>query len=217
MTPAGLAKLASLGVTKDDLKAWQRVVGTPDDGDPGPGTFAATVAWRRERGHATPPTVVYASEARARVVARARSYLAPDGQPCARDPNEFFRIAAPDFADRGLERTRAWCGIFALACLVLEKVWPADAPLWVNGKGFVLAAVRTGLMRVVSIGEPGDVVCFGAPLWHYAIVERVEGGKAYTIDGNVMGAVEGCSAKVHKIDAATAFYSIGPLVGEARP
>jgi hypothetical protein len=155
-----------------------------------------------------------AIDTRRRVVDRARSYLAPDGGPCARDPNEFFRLVAPMYADRGYERSKSWCGIFALSCLVLENLWPADAERWRDGSGFVLRGVADGLLRVTKFGKPGDVVVFGAPLWHHAIVEvGPVAGKVQTIDGNVLGPVEGCARKTHAITGATTFYSIAPLVG----
>src|SRR5690242_12823607 len=129
MTPAGLARLAELGVTQDDLKEWQRTVGTGDDGDPGPKTFAATIAFLRARGLMVP--AVPPDATRARVVTRARSFLGADGSARAQDPNQFFRLVAPMYADRGYEKSKAWCGIFALSCYVLEGLWPADAPLWI--------------------------------------------------------------------------------------
>jgi hypothetical protein len=163
-----------------------------------------------------------AIDARLRVVARARSYLGPNDAPKDQDPCEFFRIFAPMYGPKEVH-SKAWCGIFAGACLVLEGLWPADAKRWVDSKGFVLASVAAGLLRVVDVPRPGDVVLFGAPLWHHAIVDLpgMVGGKVHTIDGNSIGNLglgpdgqprEGCSKKVHTVDHATVFYSIAPLI-----
>ena len=133
-----------------------------------------------------------AIDARARVVARARSFLGPNGEPREQDPKQFFAIAAPQFAGGHHEHDTAWCGIFALSCLKLVYH-----------------------LRVVSVPEPGDVVVFGAPLWHHAIVERVEAGKLHTIDGNVLPfPKEGCAAKVRDIGPAVTFYSIHSLISD---
>lgn len=156
-----------------------------------------------------------AIDARARLVARARSFLGPQ------DPNEFFRIFAPDYAGKGLEHKKAWCGIFAGACLVLEGLYPEGYERWRDGSGFVLRAVSDGHLKVTHEPQKGDLVIFGPPLWHHAIVERVEGGKVYSIDGNSLGGFddykqlrEGVTEKVHAIDLHTTFYSIAPLVSE---
>lgn len=161
-----------------------------------------------------------AIDARARVVARASSYLGADGSPCVQDPNEFFRLAAPGFADKGLEHARAWCGIFCLAVLRLEGV--AAELRWYTGErvngderryGFVFELATTKLPK------PGDVAVFrkgtdGKDLWHHAIVEYCEAGKVHTIDGNVLPfPKEGCSRRVRPIDSNVAFYSIAPLIG----
>lgn len=146
-----------------------------------------------------------AIDARARVVARARSFLGPQGEPCERDPNIFYRVAAPQFADGKHEHDTSWCGIFALACLKLEGLAPEF--MWTTGKGFVYH------LRSVSLPKPGDVVVFGAPLWHHAIVEYVAAGKVHSIDGNVLPfPKEGCSARVRDLTPATVFYSIATLI-----
>lgn len=170
-----------------------------------------------------------AIDARARLVARARSYLGPGGEPRDQDPNQFFQIFAPMYGPKDVH-AKAWCGIFVGSCLVLEGLWPAKAERWKDGRGFVLRAVADGLLRVVSIPEPGDIAVFGAPLWHHAIVESVGGGKVCTIDGNAIGSLgvgadggprEGCCAHdgefgfaPRPIDAHVTFYSIHPLLAD---
>ncbi len=128
------------------------------------------------------------------------------------------------FADRGQEHKTAWCGIFALSCYMLEGLWPDPAPRWEPGVkhpehkgrtyyGFAALAVDDGRMKITHEPEPGDLVIFGAPLWHHAIVERVEGGKVHSIDGNVLPfPKEGCAAKVRDLTPAVTFYSIHPLI-----
>jgi len=150
-----------------------------------------------------------AIDARARVVARARSFLG------AQDPNRFFDIVIPAWSGQGLERKKSWCGVFALSCLVLEGLWPAGAERWRDGSGFVLRGVADGLLRVTKFPSPGDVAVFGPPLWHHAIVAaEVVSGKVATVDGNVLGPVEGVAEKVHAVTGQTVFYSIAPLISE---
>lgn len=177
----------------------------------------------------TPAETGEAIDARARVVARARSFLGPDGAPRDQDPTQFFRIFAPMYGPKDIH-TKAWCGIFVGSVLVLEGLWPAGAARWVDAHGFVGHAVAAGLMRVVDVGEPGDVVVFNT-LWHHAIVERCVGGRVYTIDGNAIGSLgtgkdggprEGCCAHDGKhgfmprpIDHSVTFYSIHPLLADA--
>lgn len=155
-----------------------------------------------------------AIDARARVVARARSFLGPGDIDTLQDPNQFFRIACPEFADKGLEHRKAWCGIFALACLKLEGIAP-DIMWDPTGKGFV------GHLKVTHEPLAGDVVIFGAPLWHHAIVDRVEGGLVHTIDGNVLAGLdahgqprEGCGRRKRPLTPAVTFYSIHKLIAD---
>lgn len=154
-----------------------------------------------------------AIDARARLVARARSYLGEQ------DPDQFFRIFAPQYADKRLGSKVAWCGVFCGALLMLEGLWPSDAPRWEPVKGFVLRAVRDGRLRVVSLPEPGDLVVFGAPNWHHAIVVKVENGLVYSVDGNSMQAPlegvvahDGTDKPPRRITHETVFYSIAPLL-----
>ena len=145
-----------------------------------------------------------AIDARARLVAWAASQIGE------RDPNEYYRVCAPQFADRGAEHSVSWCGIFALAGL--HVIAPTRAPMWATGKGFVRD------LRTVSLPEPGDIAVFrkgadGRDLWHHAIVERVERGRVYTIDGNVLPAPrEGVARRDRPIDANATFYSIASLL-----
>ncbi len=195
MTPAWLAALATKGVTADDLKAWQRVVGAKPDGDPGPATFAATVAWFRDRGHIAPP--VLPAEARLRVVAIARAELGEQ------DPQRYYRDAAPQFVGV-TPNAIAWCGVFALWCYRKAGL---TSKTWVTGRGFA-----EGYMPRVQLPEPGDLAYYASGQ-HYAIVEAVGAGKVHTIDGNAMRApLEGVVMRTRALTDAAAYYSIARLV-----
>jgi hypothetical protein len=192
-------------VTDEEIRRWQRLVGTPDDARPGTRTFEATISWLAQRGYiereAAPPDVVIRS--RASVVAYARAELGEQ------DPNKYFREVAPQFI--GQPHTIAWCGIFWLWCL--HQAGLTDHK-WVTGLGFA-----SGYLPVVSIPEPADGMYFGSPRQHYAVVERVINGKVYTIEGNTMLAPkEGVTAKEYPITSEEfrrnggCYFSIGKLV-----
>ena len=142
-----------------------------------------------------------AIDARARVVGRARSELGEQ------DPDKYWAVVCP--ALMGHEHDVAWCGGFVLWCLRQEGVCSWD---WEIGKGFVWR------LKATALPEPGDVAVFkkspsGSVLWHHAIVERCDGGRVYTIDGNSMPAPrEGVTAKDRPIDTNVTFYSIGSLL-----
>lgn len=132
------------------------------------------------------------------------------GEIGERDPNVYYRVCAPQFADKGAEHSVSWCGIFCLAGL--HAVAPTRAPMWKTGKGFVFE------LRVVPFPERGDIAVFrkgadGRDIWHHAIVEHVASGRVYTIDGNVMPAPkEGVARRVRPIDSNVTFYSIASLL-----
>ncbi len=195
MTPAGLAKLAALGVSKADLESWQTIVGTGADGDPGPFTFAATVRWFRDHGYMKPPELP--TEYRSRVVAIARAELG------IQDPQKYIRDAAPMYV--GLPpNAKAWCGIFALWCY--RQAGLTDKK-WVDRLGFA----EGYLPHVFGIPEPGDLAYYERGQ-HYAIVERVADGYVYTIDGNAKTApLEGVETRRRPITEAKGYYSIRNL------
>ena len=142
-----------------------------------------------------------AIDARARVVAWARAELG------VQDPNKYYRIAAPQFADRGHEHDVSWCGVFCLAAL--RECGLTDME-WVTGKGFVYKLALT------DAPEPGDIAVFGPPLWHHAIVERLEGGLLHTIDGNTMTRpIEGVTARKRALSPQIDFYSLGRLISQS--
>lgn len=199
----GEAKLQALGISSEDLKAWQRVVGTPDDGDPGPRTFAATVEWLRAHGFIAPPALPL--EARSRVVAIARGELGEQ------DPDKYWRVVCP--ALMGHPHDVSWCGGFALWCLHAAGL--TQQP-WKQGLGFAEVIP----LRKVQLPEPGDIAVY-ARNWHHAIVERCANGRVYTIDGNSMpspreGVVAhdgiGGNPAPRPITDAFAYYSIASLV-----
>jgi hypothetical protein len=149
----------------------------------------------------TTVTTGEAIDARARVVAIARGELG------YQDPRDYYADCAPAYLKLP-PNAKAWCGVFALWCLRRAGLTTAQ---WEDRKGFL---GELGL-RVTALPEPGDVAVFGAPLWHYAIVEHCKDGKVHTIDGNTMQApAEGVTAKVRPITPNVTFYSIGKLIGE---
>jgi len=161
-----------------------------------------------------------AIDARARVVARARAELG------IQDPNKYYRAVAPQYL--GHVHDKAWCGVFALWCLVSEGLC---AWQWEDSKGFVWRLDAT------SEPLPGDVAVFerspsGAVLWHHAVVETMPAelseeihpglapaplGRPYvhTLDGNALPTpLEGVEARIHPVDANVRFYSIAQLISE---
>jgi hypothetical protein len=179
----------------EELQAWQRVVGVTPDGKPGPATFAATVAWFRDHGYIAPPSLP--DSARERVVAIARGELGEQS------PDKYWALVCPALMGRPHEVS--WCGGFALWCLRTAGLCDWN---WKVGSGFL--EVR-GLPKV-SIPEPGDVAYY-TRAQHHAVVERVESGRVFTIDGNTMSAPkEGVVAHARPINEAAAYYSIRKLV-----
>lgn len=184
---------------EDELKAWQAIVGANPDGDPGPATYKATIAWLRAKGYLGPaPGKLDATSARARVVAIALAELGEQ------NPDKYWSVVCPAFI--GHAHDKAWCGGFALWCLRQAGLCDWD---WINGKGFLYR------LPSVSLPEPGDVAYFAKGA-HHAIVQSASSGLVYTIDGNSMLAPrEGVTAKSRKIVDVTCFYSIRDLVSAA--
>lgn len=148
-----------------------------------------------------------ALDARDRYVAWALSQLGE------RDPNEYFRICAKDFANKRLEHTKSWCGIFALAGLRVCNFCDWEWSLRPSEPGFVYRLPR------VSFPEKGDIAVFqkgadGKDIWHHAIVKRApEKGYVETIDGNVLlYPKEGVAERKRYIDSNASFYSIAGLL-----
>jgi hypothetical protein len=181
---------------KQEILAWQTVVGAKPDGIAGPATQAATVAWLRGKGYLGPkPGALDPESARARVVSIALSELGE------RDPDRYWSVVCPAFV--GHPHDKAWCGGFALWCL--RQAGLCDW-LWINAKGFLFR------LPSVSLPEPGDIAYF-AKGHHHAVVESAGNGRVYTIDGNSMPFPrEGVTAKSYPIDPWVSFYSIRQLV-----
>jgi hypothetical protein len=152
-----------------------------------------------------------AIDARARVVARARAELGDQ------DPNRYYELVAPAYV--GHVHDKAWCGVFALWCLVSEGLCSWE---WEDGRGFVFRLPMTDDPR------PGDVAVFernpvtGKVVWHHAIVERVDresvvpAGSVETIAGNALPYPrEGVAEERAPIDENVRFYSIAKLMQEA--
>lgn len=164
----------------------------------------------------TLPVTGEAIDARGRLLAWALAQTDGKGGPADRDPNIYYRIAAPQFADSGNEHKVSWCGVFCLAGLIEVGIWPG--PSWQTGQGFVNAEDATGkrLLPMTRLPQaPGDIVVFGAPGWHHAIVHSWGNGKVVTIDGNTLPAPrEGCAARERPL-AAYGYFSLSRLLGEA--
>jgi len=94
---------------------------------------------------------------------------------------EYFDVAAPGvwpeehvkFLGDGLP---SWCGIFTLWAL---KTGGANVGTWAIGRGIPDA-------KVTSNPGPGDIG-YMEQNQHYCLIERVEGGTIYSIDGNTVG------------------------------
>ncbi len=183
-----------------DTRAVQAVIGTAADGQWGPASMRACVAWFRDHGYLAPPAAPVTGDARARVVAEARA-LVGDWTEGAVD--ELWRdVGVPAFV--GHWHDKAWCGAFALRCINRAL---GTAHAWRPGIGFL---GPLGL-RVVSLPEPGDVAYFAAGQ-HHAIVERFANGKLYTVDGNALTAPREGVALRERANPTVTYYSIGRLV-----
>jgi len=152
-----------------------------------------------------------AIDARGRVLAWALSQVGD------RDPNDYFHLAAPQYLGGKHEHDTSWCGIFALAALREAGVVGGDEWLWHTGAGFVNREDEKGkpfLPRTNLPLAPGDIVVFGAPTWHHAIVHSFGDGKVRTIDGNTLPFPrEGVACRERPL-AAYGYYSLARLLGE---
>ncbi len=130
------------------------------------------------------------------------------------DPNKYYRACAPQFADKSAEHSVSWCGVFCLAGLravgLCDWNWSSRA----SQPGFVWQ------LRIVTLPEPGDIAVFrkgadGKDIWHHAIVQRVENGRVYSVDGNVMRfPKEGVETRERPVDGNVRFYSIAELLSD---
>lgn len=182
-------------IDPNDIQAWQRTVGAIPDGNPGPATFAATVAWFRDHGYIKPPALP--DDARARVVSLAQ------GEIGIQDPDKYWHLVCP--ALMGHAHDVAWCGGFALWCLRTAGLvdWS-----WKIGSGFLEVK---GLPRV-SLPEPGDIGYLAKNAHHFVVVDCHD-GVVDSVDGNHIPAPrEGVGVATRPIRDVTAFYSIRNLV-----
>lgn len=158
-----------------------------------------------------------AIDARQRLLQWALAQTDGTGGEAERDPRDYFRIAAPQFlADPAAVHGVSWCGIFCLAGLIACGILGADRH-WVTGKGFVNWEDAAGkrLLPMTRLPQaPGDIVVFGAPGWHHAIVHSWGDGLVTTLDGNTLRAPrEGCAARRRSL-TAYGYFSLGRLLGE---
>jgi hypothetical protein len=151
-----------------------------------------------------------AIDARGRLVGWALSQVGEQ------DPNQYYHVCAPQFADKGAEHSVSWCGVFCLTGLrmlgLCDWTWSSRA----SDPGFV------SRLRVVAFPEKGDIAVFrkgadGRDVWHHAIVTRPPAnGRVDTVDGNVLQAPrEGVAPKTRPVDSNVTFYSIAELLRDA--
>jgi len=186
--------------TQNELKAWQDIVGATVDGKPGPETFNATVQWLRAHGYIAPLDTPEGFRTAVKALAEALI------RPWAQDEVDalWTDVGCPEFV--GHWHDKAWCGAFALRCLM--RALPACADwTWHPGKGFLEVY---GLPKV-KLPEVGDIAYF-ARNQHHAIVVGVGSGKVTLVNGNGMLApAEGVTHSTVAIGDVSAFYSIGKL------
>lgn len=92
-----------------------------------------------------------------------------------------------------------WCGGFALWAIHQAGLGP-DID-WKVGVGFCY------LLPTTTDPQPGDIAYFERHQ-HHAIVERIDGDRLYSIDGNQPDIQE----RVRPVSDVAAFYSIAPLL-----
>jgi hypothetical protein len=99
----------------------------------------------------------------------------------------------------------SWCGGFTL--WALHQVGLAKGIDWEIGKGYCYHLPTT------RSPQPGDIAYFDKPYQHHAIVISTNyGGMLQTVDGNQPG--ETVRIRIRRVNDATAFYSIQPLIEE---
>lgn len=137
---------------------------------------------------------------------RRRVVSIAEGELGDQDPDRYWQKVSPSLAGR--PHDVSWCGGFALWCLT--EALPACADWsWEPGVGFVY---RYSMPQVTE-PEPGDVAYFrtlgGREIHHYAIVERADGGRIYTIDGNQgVRPVERVERRSRSLGTLTTVFSI---------
>lgn len=216
--------------TKQDIETLQRIVGVKADGNFGPKTIDATIGFLKEAfgqevwndiwigdvkvdsrtkiaiGTAIASVIgagaallFTGSDYRKKVVAIARGEIGPQ------DPDKYWAVVQP--ALMGNPKGISWCGGEAL--WVLHQAGLTDI-MWEIGKGFAAKHLPTTRDPL-----PGDIAYFDQPFQHHAIVEKIEGGNLYTIDGN-QSPGEQVLPKIRNKNSATAFYSIQPLIDKKK-
>ena len=110
---------------------------------------------------------------------------------------------------------KSWCAVFALKVLSLAKLTKLNWPQLVAKKWF------GGLLPTTTSPKPGDIGVIvdtnndGVAEYHHAVVQRVDGDRIHTVDGNSIGRVVRLRDRArHEFDV---FYSIEPLLGHSVP
>jgi hypothetical protein len=101
-----------------------------------------------------------------------------------------------------------WCGVFAL--WALHQAGLALDRQWIDGKGFILTGVHP--LPATKNPQPGDLIYIDQPFQHQGLVQRVEGDRVFTIDGNTRNTV---AEHDRPRSSITAFFSIAPLLADA--
>jgi hypothetical protein len=118
--------------------------------------------------------------------------------------DKYFAEEFPDY----LGQKKDWCGVFALRSL--HQAGLALDRHWIDGKGFILTGLHP--LPTTKSPEPGDLIYIDKPFQHQGIVQRVNGDRIITIDGNTRNTVAEHDRARSDI---TAFFSIAPLLAEA--
>lgn len=143
-----------------------------------------------------PSTVLPATGARQRVVQIAKSQI---GQG-AEDTWKKYLQGTVD----SIPKTRIyWCGIFAV--WVLQQAGLTSTK-WEWGNGI------SSILKRTNSPQPGDILYIDKPYQHHAIIERIEGDRVHSIDGNSINGL--VAPNDRPLSSISAFYSISPLIGE---
>ena len=190
--------------TTQEIKAAQAEIGATADGNFGPRSVDALVAYLRNRGAMRPAETP--TGARARVVALAKSNVGAWGE--ARVDDLWREVGVPEFV--GHWHDKAWCGAFALRILQVAIGGAVAQWTWLTGPKVYGFCEAHALLKV-KLPELGDIAYF-ASNQHHAIVVGVGGGMVELVNGNGMTApAEGVTLTRRPIAEVTCFYSIGRL------
>lgn len=168
-------------------------------GDEAPGNVDAIISglWDGSPPIITPElSFQELSPARNRVINVAQSQV---GQGAGNDWTKYLIGTVEDWPQKKIP----WCGIFVT--WVLHKAG-LTSKKWEWGSGISSILERT------ENPKPGDVLYIDQPFQHHGIIISIENDIINSVDGNSPGGI--VDSRSRSIGEITAFYSIGPLVGE---